>query len=175
MEQEKILLRATIALLRKDGHVLLPIKKQKIGAGLRNGYGGGIDPGEDPISTTVRELHEECGVVAQNKDVLPVAVVDFHNITGKGEAFTCRVYVSCIDRWVGEPAETAEMGPPERFPISAPPVNEMMPADQDWLPAVLTGRTIYAQAWYTPRQQSLRQPTVITDITTDELDRLWKS
>lgn len=174
MEPEKVLLRATLSLLRQDGHVILPIKKLKIGAGLRNGYGGGIDEGEDPLTTTVRETSEECGITLAAADVTPAAVVDFHNITMAGEAFTCRVFVSLIDRWGGDPHETNEMGPPERFPLAHPPLSEMMLADRDWLPPVLAGRTIYAEAWYAPRQAALRQPTRITDISQEHLDRLWK-
>ncbi len=173
MEPEKILLRATLALLRDGKEVILPIKKLKIGAGKRNGYGGGIEEGEDIFFATARETQEECNISIDPRFINPAAVVDFHNITAEGKEFTCRVYVSLINKWVGTPQETDEMGPPEYFPCNAPPVHEMMSADRDWLPPVLIGKKVYAQAWYTAKQAGLRKPTVVTEISQDELDRLW--
>ncbi|MCC7500835.1 NUDIX domain-containing protein [Candidatus Nomurabacteria bacterium] len=175
MEPEKILLRATLALLCKGATVILPIKKHKIGAGLRNGYGGGIEADEDPTTATARELYEECGVNIGLRDITPAAVIDFHNMTAEGKEFTCRVYVSLVDLWLGTPYESEEMGPPEHFALDEPPLDEMMLADRDWLPPVLAGKHIYAQAWYTSRQAALRQPTVVTEISRDELDRLWSA
>ncbi len=175
MEPEKILLRATLAVLVKGATVILPIKKHKIGAGLRNGYGGGIEAGEDPTTATVRELTEECGIGIDTRDIIPAAVIDFHNMTTDGKEFTCRVYVSLVDLWLGTPYESEEMGPPEYFALAEPPLHQMMVADRDWLPPVLAGKHIYAEAWYTPRQAALRQPTVVTEISKDELDRLWSA
>ena len=172
-ESEKILLRASLVIPRQDRKILLPIKKKKIGAGLRNGYGGGIEPGENPDTTTVRELEEESGIIALVEDLERVGVIDFHNLTGAGVEFTCRVFVSFLQRWKGAAHESPEMGPPEWFDKATPPLQEMMLADRDWLPALLQERIAYVQAWYGPKQQSLRRPTNITDISREELGRLW--
>jgi 8-oxo-dGTP diphosphatase len=174
-EPEKVLERAVLVLLRRDHEVLLSIKKFKIGKGLRNGYGGGIEEGEDARSTALRETSEECGITAHSAALMPVAEVDFHNLTAEGQAFTCRVTVYCLYDWGGEPCESPEMGPPEWFPINTPPLHEMMLADRDWLPHVLQGKRVYAEAWYGPHQKFLRQPTLVRDVSTDELDRLIAS
>lgn len=173
-ESEKILLRASLVILRQDRKILLPIKKLKIGAGLRNGYGGGIEVGEGPDDATVRELEEEAGITALVENLQRVGVIDFHNITEQGVEFTCRVFVSFLQHWQGKPKEGPEMGAPEWFDEADMPLKEMMPADRYWLPVLLEGRIIYAQAWYGPKQQSLRQPTSITDISREELGRLWR-
>lgn len=173
MYEEKVLLRAVLTFLQKDGQILLPLKKLKIGAGRRNGYGGGIEPGEDPYAATVREVAEECGVVADPADIHPMAVVDFHNTKQDGGTFTCRALISTLSHWSGEPKESAEMGPPEWFPTNVAPVQEMMLADQDWFPHMLAGKCIYAEAWYGPRQQTILRPTEVAPISKDELDRLW--
>ena len=42
--------------------LLLGRKLRGFGAGLVNGFGGKVEPGEEVVSAAVRELHEECGV-----------------------------------------------------------------------------------------------------------------
>jgi len=42
---EKTLRRAVVVFLIKNGKICLPKKKFKIGAGKRNGYGGGVEEG----------------------------------------------------------------------------------------------------------------------------------
>lgn len=175
MEPEKILQRATLALLLKGATVILPIKKHKIGAGLRNGYGGEIEEGEEILAATARETKEECKVDINLRDITPVAVLDAHNVTKEGVEFTCRVYISLVELWSGEPRAGDEMEVPEYFALSDPPLHQMMLADRDWLPPVLAGKYVYAQAWYTPKQAALRQPTVVTEISREELDRLWSA
>ncbi len=56
--EEKTLLNATVCLLVKDDEVMLGIKTKKIGAGCRNGYGGGIEPDELIKEAAIRELEE---------------------------------------------------------------------------------------------------------------------
>ncbi len=45
-EIEKVLYKAVLVFLVKDGKVCLPVKKLKIGAGKRNGFGGGGEKDE---------------------------------------------------------------------------------------------------------------------------------
>ena len=46
--------------------------------GRLNGHGGEIEEA-DITTATIREVREECGVVIAREDVLPAAVIDFHN------------------------------------------------------------------------------------------------
>ena len=58
-EEEKILYDAVLVFFVKDGKVLLPTKMKKIGKGKLNGYGGGIEKDETPITAAIREVEEE--------------------------------------------------------------------------------------------------------------------
>lgn len=155
--EEKTLIDAVLVLLIKDGQVLLAKKKQKIGMGKLNGYGGGIEPGESPRQAAVRELGEESGgVMVEAEDLILAAIVDFLNHKTDGAAFTCRMRVYTAAEWRGIPRETEEMGKPQWFDFNAIPFGELLPADADWLPKVLSREGLF-EAWYeyTPFQQSL--------------------
>ena len=58
MLEEKVLLHATLCFPVSDVRVLLGVKMKmkKIGAGCRNGWGGGIDFGETAIESIVRKI-----------------------------------------------------------------------------------------------------------------------
>ena len=182
--EEKVLLQASLVFPVRNvasntrgetvpTHVALGIKKKKIGAGLYNGVGGGIELGETPAESAVREAFEEWGV-SLNKDALALrGVVDFHNIKSDGERFTCRVYVFISPPWQGEARESDEMGTPEWFAVDALPVDQMMLADRDWLPTLLASDSpIYAQCAYGPKQQTLERPSVVHLATLAELQTL---
>ncbi len=158
---EKILTKAVLGFACKPGKVLLARKKRKIGKGLWNGYGGGIDEGETPEKAMVRELQQESGLVVQESDLLKRAVLDFHNITKCGHEFVCRIHTYVFYRFTGHEHATDEMGHPRWFPWQNLPVCEMMPADRVWLPVLFTGELFYAEAWYGPGQKTLRKSVKI--------------
>lgn len=169
---EKTLLSASLIFPITDTHVALGLKKQKIGAGLLNGVGGGIEPGEDALACAVREAQEEWGVVFDPGTLTKAAVVDFHNRKSDGELFTCRIHVFLGGAWEGEARESDEMGAPEWFPKNNVPFERMMLADRDWFPHVLEGAHIYAQAWYGPKQQTLEKTTLIQRVTPADIVNL---
>ena len=164
MEPDKILLEATLVFLVREDAVLLPLKAQKIGAGCRNGYGGGIDAGETAEQCVLRELSEEAGVHGDASALAKRAVIDFHNTTTDGGAFTCRCHVYLLTAWEGEPVESAEMLDPQWFTIAELPLAELMPADPYWLPPVLAGERVYGEAWYGPKQKTLLRPVTIASL-----------
>ncbi|MBI4136155.1 MAG: NUDIX domain-containing protein [Candidatus Vogelbacteria bacterium] len=55
MPIEKVLKEATLVFLVRAGKVLLARKTRHIGEGRWNGYGGGIDSGENLIQCAIRE------------------------------------------------------------------------------------------------------------------------
>lgn len=171
---EKVLLKATLVFPVTKTHVLLPLKLKKIGAGRLNGYGGGPEPGDVTIiDTALRELEEESGgLTGTPEDLHLVAVVDFHNHTHEGVTFTCRVYVYLAPDLKGEAHTTDEMADPKWFPQDNLPFEKLMPADPFWLPRVLTGETLYVEAWYGPEQRFLEREVEVTPITPEELNRL---
>ncbi|MFM2357801.1 MAG: hypothetical protein RJA61_538 [Candidatus Parcubacteria bacterium] len=165
MIEEKILKDATLCLLVKNGEVCLPIKKHKIGAGCRMGYGGGIEEGETPTTGALRELREECGVEALESNLQKIALCHFRNQTLQGEIFVCTVHVFLVSKWVGTPSETDEMGKPQWFPIESLPLEKLMLADPYWLPQVLKGEKIEVWAGYGPHQKILIGEVIVKSLT----------
>ncbi len=170
-EQEKILFQATLCILVKDTKVLLARKMKKIGAGLWNGYGGGIEPGETPIQAAVRELHEEAGINLESNKLEKVAYITFCNKTSDSHEFICimhvyLIHVSDSDLENIDIKETDEMHTPTWFESNNLPFNEMLAADREWLPLVLTGKKIIGTAYYTPKQHSLEKPSVWQEAQT---------
>jgi 8-oxo-dGTP pyrophosphatase MutT (NUDIX family) len=151
MTEEKKHLEATLLLPVTADKVGLGLKKQKIGKGLLNGWGGLVDPGETPLECAVRETFEEGGVKVDAQTLIKAAVILFHN-----EKFDCQVHVYLAPWSYGPLQETDEMGPIEWYDRLAPPVHHMMLADKDWLPLVLQGKHIRGEVWYGPNQESLK-------------------
>lgn len=164
MEEEKVLLNATLCFLVKNGKILLAFKTQKIGKDCWNGYGGGINDGENPKLAAVRELKEESGVIALPEFFEKSAVVDFHNTKTDGKTFVCRVHVYLVSEWIGDPRTTDEMVNPTWFDMENLPLDKMMPADREWLPIVLSGKKIIATAKLGPFQKTLLEKIKLQQV-----------
>lgn len=136
METKPGLGRATLVFLLRRGKVFLALKKQKIGEGFLNGYGGGIEPGETPTQAIVREVDQECGLKLDPQWLIERGVVRFHNQKPKG-VFICEVHMFVALEWTGFPRASEEMGKPKLFPVDNLPFQRMMKGDPLWLPYVL--------------------------------------
>ena len=155
MRKEKVLLNATLCFSVKEDKILLALKMQKIGQGCWNGYGGGIDDGESPEQSIIRELREEAKVKAFPNALEKVAVIDFKNTKTDGNVFVCMVHVFLLHQWEGDFQPTDEMASPTWFEKKELPLDGMMPADREWLPIVLAGKKIIGKAEYGPFQKTL--------------------
>ena len=169
--EEKILLNATVCLPVMDNKVLLGLKTRKIGAGRRNGYGGGVEDGETIRQSAIRELEEESGkksgkkfITTSLENLEKVAIVDFHNTHSDGKTFICRVHFFVIRKWTGEANETDEMIDPIFFNIDQLPYDQMMPADREYFPLILNGKKIIAKAVYGPYQKELLEDIFIQEV-----------
>ncbi len=161
---EKELAQATVCFLKKGSKILLAIKSRHIGEGCWNGYGGGVEPGETPRETAVRELKEETqGITALPEDLEKIAEIDFHNTKSDGNAFVCKVHFYLVEKWRGEIWETEEMLNPTWFDISGLPLEKMMPADKKWLPIALGGRKVKANIKFGPFQKKLLEDFEVED------------
>lgn len=142
---------------------MMAFKTKKIGKDKWNGYGGELEEGEDPRVGAARELREESGLVAKPEDLVEAGMVDFHNTTSGGEKFTCRVYVYTVlySLLSGELRESETMIRPTWFKKNNLPFEEMLAADRFWLPPVLEGKKIKAEAYYGPFQEKLLRPVEI--------------
>jgi len=155
MQEEKILFNATLCFPVKGDEILLGRKMQKIGQGCWNGYGGGIENGETPAQSMLRELNEEAGVTASADALEKVAVMCFHNTTTDGGSFVCKVHIYLLHKWEGDFQTTDEISNPTWFKKKRLPLKEMMKADRKWLRVVLKGNKIVGEAKYGPLQKTL--------------------
>ena len=167
MQEEKVLLQATLCFPIKENKVLLSFKTRNIGQGCWNGYGGGIEKAETLKEAALRELKEEVGIIASPEDLDKVAIVDFHNTKNDGSIFICQVHVYLVSQWSGEPHSTDEMINPTWFGTGCLPTSKIMLADKEWLPIALSGKKIRATAKYGPLQK-----TLIGEVEIQEVDSL---
>lgn len=159
---EKVLFNATLVFAEdKDGKILLGMKTRKIGAGCWNGYGGGIESGETPEQSALRELEEECNLTGTPENLEKCAEITFHNTKEDGTQFDCIMHTYFLKNVEGEVKETEEMATPTWFAKNELPYDTMMPADRDWIPHIMKGKKIKAKAWYGPYQKVLLKPTEI--------------
>jgi 8-oxo-dGTP pyrophosphatase MutT (NUDIX family) len=172
MNEEKVLLNATVCLLVKEDEVLLGLKMKKIGAGFRNGYGGGIDEGESIKQSAIRELEEETGkkngnvfITTSPEHLEKVAIIDFKNTKSDGSSFICKVHFFIIREWKGEAVDTDEMTDPKFFNFDNLPLDQMMLADSQYFPLILKGKKILAKAKYGPYQKELLGPVIIEEVS----------
>jgi ADP-ribose pyrophosphatase YjhB (NUDIX family) len=163
MEKEKVLTTTACFLINEGGEILLAKKARKIGEGCWNGYGGKVEKGEKIIEAAARELFEESGgVVVFPEHFEKIAIVDFHTKQEDGKIFICQVHFFLARKWEGEAKETDEMLNPTWFRVL--PLDEMMPADKEWLPIALGGKKIKAKAMYRPFQKVLFGSVEITEV-----------
>lgn len=128
----------TVVFLRRDGEVLLAMKKRGFGAGRWNGAGGKIEEGETPEECAIRETKEELGITAL--ELLKIADITFHERHNGVPATLHGDIYECL-KWKGTPSETEEMAP-SWFPISELPLHTMWPDDTFWLARVLAGEKL---------------------------------
>ncbi len=121
--------------------ICLAMKKRGFGEGKFNGAGGKIEPGETVTAATVREAHEEIGVVVQEKDLQEAAEINFSFEHKPDWDIYCNAYTTHI--WEGEPTESDEMAP-QWFSFDAIPYAQMWIDDEYWLPLVLSGKVLTA-------------------------------
>eukprot|EP00088_Acartia_fossae_P010736 TRINITY_DN15376_c0_g1_i1.p1 TRINITY_DN15376_c0_g1~~TRINITY_DN15376_c0_g1_i1.p1 ORF type:complete len:180 (+),score=49.91 TRINITY_DN15376_c0_g1_i1:95-634(+) len=133
----------TLTFLRRDGKILLGMKKRGLGQGKWNGFGGKVEAGETVTQAAARELLEECGMVVKEESLLENAVIlqqlqDFKELL--------EIHVFQTSEFTGEPKETEEMRP-QWFQESQIPFDEMWVDDKLWYPLMLKKERF--RAYYT--------------------------
>ena len=115
--------------------VLLGLKKRGFGEGKFNGFGGKLDPGENLEESALRELREECGLIAKLENLNWRGCLTYIYDT-KPKAMEVNVFD--LDVWDDNPVETEEMKP-SWFAHDAVPLDSMWADDAYWLVQYLDG------------------------------------
>src|SRR5690349_5916426 len=97
----------TIVFLRREGQLLLAMKKRGFGVGKWNGVGSKVEQGETITEGAVRECQEEIGVTPLNLQL--VGTIQFFDPGDESFHHNCHIFVT--DTWEGTPAESEEMQP----------------------------------------------------------------
>ncbi|ACB40337.1 8-oxo-dGTP diphosphatase [Pyrobaculum neutrophilum] len=132
----------TLLYVVKDGRVLLIRKKRGLGAGLFNGVGGKVKPGETPEEAAAREALEEVGVAPVGLEWR--GLLEFWNFEDGAVESAHYVHVFVARGYRGELRETDEAAP-VWFNVEEIPFGEMWEDDKFWLPVVLRGGRVYGR------------------------------
>lgn len=138
--------------------ICLAMKKRGFGEGKFNGVGGKIEHGETVTAATVREAHEEIGVVVQEKDLQEAAEINFSFENKPDWDIHCNVYTT--HTWIGEPIESDEMAP-QWFSFEAIPYERMWIDDEYWLPLVLEGKALTASFHFNEDGTQVMRHTIV--------------
>lgn len=114
-------------MVHKHPYVLLGMKKRGFGVGHWNGFGGKVNPDESLEENVIRELKEECEIIAKN--IQKKAILNFF-FEDKPEEYI-EVNVFGIYDFEGKPIETEEMKS-RWFHIDEIPYESMWPDDEYW-------------------------------------------
>ena len=129
---------ATLCFIRKEGKMLLILKKRGLGMGKFNAPGGRQEKGETLEQTAVRETQEEVGLTPLN--LAWAGRLDFAFTDG----YSIRAHVFTATDATGEMVETDEADP-FWCDESDIPYDRMWSDDRLWLPLLLDGIRFEAQ------------------------------
>lgn len=121
----------TLVYVCDNDRCLLGLKKRGFGAGLFNGFGGKVAPGESVVDCAKRELHEESGISAPASSFMFQGRLDYSFDSGK----TLEVHFFSLQwqpQWLHDVVETDEMRP-EWFSMTSPPLERMWEDDKFWV------------------------------------------
>jgi len=129
---------AVLTFIRREGKLLLILKKRGLGHGKFNAPGGRLEAGETPEQAAVRETQEEVGLTPQH--LHPAGQLDFAFTDG----YSLRCHVFTSDGFEGTLTETDEADPfwCDETDI---PYGRMWADDRIWIPLMLEGRRFEAR------------------------------
>jgi mutator protein MutT len=128
----------TLLFLRRDGQILLAMKKRGFGVGKWNGAGGKVELGETVDEAAIRECQEEIAVTPTKFE----QIGDIKFYMSEDPTFGHHAHIYVATEWEGEPRETDEMRP-EWFDENKIPYNKMWVDDKFWLPTLLAGKKFH--------------------------------
>jgi 8-oxo-dGTP diphosphatase/2-hydroxy-dATP diphosphatase len=122
----------TLVIVLQAPRILLAMKKQRLGAGKYNGFGGGVDNGESLQDCAIRETREEAGITILDPIYLGKILFKFLDTNEQDH----QVHFYKATKFEGEPRETEEMKP-VWFDQDNLPYDNMWIDDRYWMPLLL--------------------------------------
>ncbi len=147
----------TLCFLKREGEVLLAMKKRGFGEGKFNGVGGKVEVGESALLAAIRETKEEIGVLLEERHAVYTARLAFSFENRPEWNQDCFVFLA--DSWKNEPVETEEMSP-RWFSTKKLPFEHMWVDDRHWLPKVLSGKKIRARFHFDAEGREIKSAEV---------------
>jgi 8-oxo-dGTP diphosphatase len=133
-------LLATVIFVIHHGQILLATKMKKVGAGLLNGYGGKEKSSDISLRhTACRELFEESGegILVEPENLVPRCLIDFYFFDNHTDEPNWSVAFYLAFNFSGTASTTVEMADPTWHPLDTIPYDQMLPADQEFVPKIL--------------------------------------
>ena len=120
---------------RKQGKVLLIMKKKGLGKGKVNAPGGRLEPGESYLDAAIRECQEEVSLTPLNAEKR----MELHFQFTSGYALYGEAFFT--DSWEGE-ARPSDEADPFWCDLDKLPFDNMWEDDRRWLPLALAGKKL---------------------------------
>ena len=146
-------INTTLALIRKDGKILLGEKKRGFAKGTLNGIGGKQDPGETIEQAMIRETQEEVGITPVDFSLIGKIVFDMWY---KGEHANMNLYIYNCTKFSGKEIETEEMLP-NWYDETNIPFDRMLADDQLWFPLALSNKKFVGNVAFDQNKNMLSQ------------------
>lgn len=152
---------ATVVFVITQNNILLATKMKKVGAGKWNGYGGKPEPQDNSLrDTACRELFEESGkgIIVQPENLVPRCIINFYSFDNHSEKPDWTVAFYLAFDFTGIASSTEEMSSPTWFSLDQVPYENMLPADQEFIPKILDIQgmgTFYGTVRFSKDMQSI--------------------
>jgi len=147
----------TLCYIENGDQILLAMKKQGLGIGYWNGYGGKVEEGESIEDAAIREVKEEVGMTVKVLEKRGVM-----NFSFAGKEIQPEVHIFKVIDCEGEPQESEEMKP-QWFDKTEVPYEQMWSGDVLWFPIFLEGKRFVGICHFDENKKVVRHEIKVVD------------